>query len=209
MSAPSLPKRGMRTFKCYRFVESNLKSSNGNIQWTVGDWVKHTGPLSLCESGLHACKEPLDSLNNVYGDRWFQVEARGNIVEGDDKFCASEMRLVREIPLAVIRRHALDFAERVYGIWVKEYPEDLRVRVSLDATRAYLDDPNKETEAKMIKAAEAAWAARAAGAAWVAWAAGVAGAAGAAGVAGVAGAAEQKWQKAHLRQLIKEEMGTK
>ena len=194
MSAPSLPKRGMRTFKCYRFVESNLKSSNGNIQWTVGDWVKHTGPLSLCASGLHACKEPLDSLNNVYGDRWFQAEARGNIVEGDDKFCASEMRLLKEIPLAVIRRHALDCAERVYDIWEKEYPNDNRVRLSLDATRAYLDDPTPENEAKMHKAAWAAWAAEVT---WAAWAA---------GAAGAARAVERKWQKAHLRQLIKEEM---
>ena len=208
----------MRAFKCYRWVNTDLTSQHGKIQWTVGEWVKHEGELSLCESGLHACRSPLDSLEQVWGSRWFQAEARGKIESDESKFCASEMRLVREVPEKVIRRFALDCAEHVYGLWEREYPDDLRVRVSLDATRAYLDDPTPVNGARMHGAAGAAWAAgavraaagaarAAAGAARAAGAAGAAGAAWAARAARAAGAAEEKWQRQHLKQLLKESSG--
>jgi len=55
--------------KGYRFVTDDLRSEHGNVKWQIGQWQKQTGPLMLCENGLHASKEPLDSLDYVFGNR--------------------------------------------------------------------------------------------------------------------------------------------
>ena len=75
----------------YKFITAKMTSKNGSQKWIVGEWVKHAGALALCDSGLHGCESALDSLNYVYGEKWFKVEARGEILRGDDKFDASEM----------------------------------------------------------------------------------------------------------------------
>ena len=157
--------------------------------------MKHTGPLSLCDSGLHGCRDAFDALDySGYGDVFMAAEYRGKTSRrrsgGDTKFCVGEMRLLWEVPEGVIRRAALGFAEHVYLLWEKEYPDDSRVRVSLNATKAYLDDPTPKNKAKMVRAARAAGAAGAAWAARAAW------------VAGAARVAEEKWQRDHLEQLI-------
>ena len=191
----------MRAFRCYRWVHRNpdgsYRSENGGVTWRLGEWVKHDGPLELCHSGLHGCRDAFDALDySGYGDVFMVAEYRGKTSRrrpgGDTKFCVGEMRLLWEVPEGVIRRAALGFAEHVYLLWEKEYPDDSRVRASLDATRAYLDDPTPENEAKMHEAAGAA------GAAWAAWVAEAVWAAGAARVA------EKKWQRDHLKQLIEE-----
>jgi len=87
----------------YKFITSEMKSKNGNHTWEVGKWYKHEGKLDLCHSGFHACLTPQQSLEYIYGDKWFQVEARGEIVydneSSEPKFVASEMRLIKEIPI--------------------------------------------------------------------------------------------------------------
>ena len=177
--------------ECFRWVTAEHTSQHGDVKWVPGEWVKQEGELILCGKGLHACLDPRDSLNQVWGTEWWAAEARGTVLKGDDNFCASEMRIVRRIPDALIRRFALDCAEHVYPIWEKAYPKDSRVRTSLDATKAYLDDPSPENDEAMTGAA---------GAAGAAWAAGAA--EGAARAAWAAWAAEEKWQKQHLKQLI-------
>jgi len=212
--------------KCFRFVTENLKSQSGDIQWIPGEWVKHEGPLSLCKSGLHASRDPLDSLNYVYGDRWYLAEARGKIVENKDKFCASEMRIVKEIPLTVIQRFAIDCAERMLKSFEEKYPEDRRPREAIEAARRCLEDPTEENRsAARLAAWSAAWltAGLAAGsaaesaarlAAWLtAWSAAESAARLAAWsaawlTAGLAAwSAEKKWQRSHLKKLIKEAEG--
>ena len=183
----------MMAFKCYRFVTQDLKSKNGDIQWTPGEWVKHTGELNVCSSGLHACKDPVDSLSYIYGDRWYQAEARGEIVTEGDKFCASEMRILKEIPITVIQRFAIDCAERTLKNFEDKYPEDKRPREAIEAAKKYLEDPTEENQSAAWSAGSAAWSA-----AWSAESAARSAAWSA------AGSAEKKWQKQHLKQLIKE-----
>ena len=203
--------------KCYRFVTADLKSQSGNVQWVVGEWVKHAGKLTLCNSGLHACKTPRESLEYVYGDRWFIAEYRGKVVEGDDKLCASGMRLVKEIPLSVIQHYAVDCAEHVLHIYEKQYPDDLRVRDCIEAVKAFLDDPTDENRVKISKSGSAAestaWSAAGSAAwsaAWSAWSAWSArSAVGSAWSAAwsarsAAGSAEEAWQNSHLTELIEE-----
>jgi len=181
----------MEIIKGYRFVTDDLKSQHGKVQWVVGEWQKQKGKLVLCGHGFHASQRPLDSLNYNFGIRWFECEARGNILKDIDKFCASEMRLVREIPNKVIQEFAIDCAWRVLHIFEREYPTDKRPRQTLEAAKAYLKFPTGENLEK-LNAASAAARAAAWDAAWdAAWAA--------------ASAAEQKWQNRHLLNLIRKE----
>src|SRR4030042_4100709 len=114
--------------KCYRFVTKELKSQNGDVQWKVGEWQKlgNNLPLKLCENGLHASKKPLDSLNNVYGRRWFWAEAKGEKLEDNGKFCCREIRLIREISKSLIVQFAVDCAKHLLPIFEKQVANDKR-----------------------------------------------------------------------------------
>ena len=148
--------------KGYRFVTENLKSGHGDIQWRVGEWRECKGKLSLCKTGLHASEKPRDSLSYAFGTRWFECETRGEILKDTDKFCASEMRLVREIPREVIIQFAIDCAKKVLPIFEKQYHGDKRPRKAIDKAQAYLKYPSTTARA-------ASAAARAASAAMKQW----------------------------------------
>ena len=155
---------GIRTG--FKFVQSDLRSKNGHeAPWVVGEWRKHEGGLAMCGQGFHYCKDALDSLKYVYGDRWFMVEVRGEEQTEGNKTVACEMRLVREIPMkAVAVRFALACAGMVLDKFESKYPDDDRPRKAMEAAKAWLDNP---TEANR-SAASAASAARSAESAAVA-----------------------------------------
>jgi len=207
-----------KTITCYRFVTEDLKSQHGEVQWVVGEWQKYNGKLELCVSGFHGCREPMHSLEYVYGDRWFLAEARGEIFEGRNKFCTSEMRLVKEVPIKVIHQWMVDAAYRVLHIYEEKYPEDMRPRKALEAKQAWIDNSCEETTVAARAATAATRAAAEAeavadAATWAAWAAAGAAAgvvragAWAARAAGAAEAAEKKWQREHLEYLMREALG--
>ena len=194
------------TLKGYRFVTDDLESQHGDTQWEIGKWQKCEGEVSLCRNGFHGSQKPIDSLSYVFGTRWFECEAKGDILKDTDKFCASGMRLVREIPKKVLQQFAIDCAWRVLHIFEEKYPDDKRPRQAIEAARAYLQNPCEENRAA-ADAADAADAARAADAAAYATRAADAAAyaARAADAARAAYAAERKWQNKHLLNLIKKE----
>jgi hypothetical protein len=127
------------TTDCFRFVKDDLTSENGQLSWRVGEWNTVSGALVCCSNGLHAAWTPRDSLRNVCGRRWFVSEARGEIVEQGDKFAASEMRLVKEIPVAVLQRFALWCAEDCVQYYEDRFPEDEMVAECIQAAGDYLD----------------------------------------------------------------------
>jgi len=195
----------MEIIKGYRFVTDNLKSEHGDVQWEIGKWRKCEGELALCENGFHASESPLDSLNYPFGTRWFKCEAQGKVLKDGDKFCASKMRLVQEIPERVLRQFAIDCASYVLPIFEKYCPNDNRPRLAIEAAQAYLDNPSDENAQKRAAARAAAG-----DAAWdAAWAAAGAAAWDAAKAAAwdAAKAAAWEWQKVHLENLIKKELG--
>ena len=144
--------------KGYRFVKENLKSEHGDIQWAPGEWQKREGKLSLCENGLHASQKPLDSLNYVFGTRWFECEARGKILKDTDKFCASEMRLLQEIPKDVLIQFAIECARKALPIFERQY-YDKRPRKAIRVAQAYLKNPSDAAHAATRAASDAAYAA--------------------------------------------------
>ena len=189
--------------KGYRFVTEDLRSEHGTVQWVVDEWQHFKGNLEMCKTGLHASKEPMDSLRYIFGSRWFICEAKGKILKDTDKFCASDMRLLKEIPVTVIKRFAIECAKHVLPIFEKEHPSDKRPREAIEATEKYLAEPTEENLKKLDAARNAAGAAQ--DAAWAAWAAAWAAWAAARDAAWAAArAAEEKWQKRTLNKLIKQ-----
>ena len=144
----------MKVIKGFKFIQSNMKSKNGNHLWVIGKWYKHEGKLKLCEKGFHACLTPRQSFEYIYGDKWFIVEARGKTIEAKgDKFVASEMRLIKEIPIMVLKKWALWNAKQClknYESWDKE---DKRVSDCIRVCEDFLD--GKAT----IEQLNAAWSA--------------------------------------------------
>lgn len=158
----------MKNKICYRFVKEDMTSNkDGVTKWKIGKWNKVEGKLKCCSNGLHASLTPRESLNNIYGDRWFIAEYRGNISKEDDKFCANEMRLIKEIPIIVIKRFALFCAKQCLKNYEKQYPDDKRVSECIRITELYLD--GKATLKELSAAESAAWS-TARSAAWsAAW----------------------------------------
>jgi len=145
------------TIKCYRFVRDDMTSENGKVSWKIGEWNKVSGKIVCCSNGLHAVLTPRDSIRNVYGQRWFISEARGEIVKQDHKFAASEMRIVKEIPTIVLQRFAIWCAKDCLEYYEKKYREDMSVRDCVQAAEDFLDGKIKVDE--LIKKREAAYCA--------------------------------------------------
>jgi hypothetical protein len=150
----------------YKFVTADLRSKNGDCTWVVGEWKHDSASLELCTSGLHACVSPLDSLEYVYGDRWFLVAAKGTVLHGADKFCASDMKLVRELPVkTVLVAFAVECAKHCYANWKAFAPDDGRVWAAIVAAENYMKNPTEENRSAESAARSAAWSA-ARSAAW-------------------------------------------
>jgi len=155
----------MKIIKGFKFIQENMKSKNGKITWKVGEWQKHEGELEICNSGFHACIKPIDSLEYVYGNKFFLVEAKGKIIKGDDKFVASEMRLIKELPAdKIFKRFAIACAKLCIKNYEKKYPNDKRPFEAIKAAEDYLDGKIKLAElneklSAAESAAESAWSA--------------------------------------------------
>ena len=172
----------MGIIKGYKFIQDNMKSQNGNTEWKLKQWKKHKGQLIMCESGFHASKTPLQSLNYPYGNKWFMIEAKGQIIRDKDKFCAQEMRLIKELPTKKISvEFAIACAERCLKNFEKKYPKDKRPRQAIQAAKNWLKNPNEENRKKAESARLAAWSVAESAA---------------------ESAAERKWQEQKLKQII-------
>jgi len=122
----------MDTMRCYRFVSEDLTSAHGKVTWTIGEWIQVPGKVVACVNGLHAAATPRESIRHVYGTRWFVAEARGTIIVYGDKLVASEMRLVEEIPVAILRQFAIDCARDC----LEHAADRAELEALLDATEA-------------------------------------------------------------------------
>jgi hypothetical protein len=150
----------METIRCYRFVKDDLRSEHGEMSWTIGEWNRVDGKIVCCTNGIHAALTPRDSLRNVYGQRWFISEAKGDIVHQDSKFAAREMRLVEEIPKAVLQSFALWCARDSLRYYEDKYPEDSRMIDCIRAAEGHLEgtvtaDELAQRRAKLIATADA------------------------------------------------------
>ena len=171
----------------------------------VGQKLTVDPPLSLCNWGLHASKRAIDALQYAPGPIACRVELSGEILEGDDKVCATERTVLKMID-ATNTLHEFEcwcaeqalLKEREAG-----REPDPRSWAAIDAKRKWLRGEITDSElaaaraaardaagaAAWVAARAAAWAAAWAAAGAAAWAAAGAAAWDAAGAAWVAAGA--------------------
>jgi len=126
----------------YKWLKDDLCSTNGNEPpWVIGRW-KNTVNVQLCKSGYHACKDPLSSLQYIYGSHFVMVEARGDIIHGDNKFVSSEMRVIQELPvIEIFIEFAIACAKNCLFRFEEKYPGDPRPRMAIESAERYITLP--------------------------------------------------------------------
>jgi hypothetical protein len=132
-----------------------LTSHRDQVSWAIGELIRVDGNIECGSNGLHASTSPRDSLGNVYGQRWFISEARGEISHGGNKFATAEMRLITEISPIVLRRFAVWCAADCLASFEGKHPEHNLLADCIEAAGAYLDGAMRGEES-LSRAREAA-----------------------------------------------------
>ena len=147
------------TLLAWHFVGDTLR--DGRPVPADGETLIHTGPLFLCESGLHASIRLLDALEYAPSATLCRVRCDGKIIQDQDKLVCTKRTILWRIDATdILREFARWCALQVIDFWnappiVSQYLEtgDLTFRVAA-------------RDAAMASANAAAWDARAA--AWAA-----------------------------------------
>lgn len=72
-----------------------------DFQYEVGKEYHITGDLKICKNGFHACEDLIDTFSYypMRNSRFAIVKLWGNVFYGDDKMCASNIEIVKELSL--------------------------------------------------------------------------------------------------------------
>ena len=188
----------------WKFLREGMKSEYGDCVWKVGEWKKEDR-AEKCSKGFHASENILDALRYVQGEVLARVEVRGECDKDDTKQAWTEMRIKKAYKWTKAEsiKLAIFAAYSVLDIYEKQYPNDKRPRLAIEAAEKYVADPNDANQNAAEDAAEdAAEAAEAAEtAAYAAYGAAYAAASAAARAA--YGATPKKIEK-YLRSRINE-----
>ena len=145
----------------YKWLKPDRTTPTQGVKWPVevGEWTPSETPV-ICESGWHGmeAKDVLEHFSE--GLVLWEVEVRGERVDGDDKFTTESMRLVREIggiDDKSLRLFACDVAQSVLHIFEEKYPDDLRPRQAIEVARRFAN--GDATQEELYAARSAAWAA--------------------------------------------------
>ena len=99
--------------RAYHFVGEKLR--DGRPVPPDGEWLTHDGRAVMCETGLHASRDPFDSLHYAPGAVLCLVDCDDVVDEGGDKLVCRRRRIVArfdatEMLRAFARQCALDVA---------------------------------------------------------------------------------------------------
>ena len=89
--------------RAYKAFDKKLQCRG--FQFEVGQVYEHDGPVKACESGFHACENPLDVWSYYPLDsRYAVVELGGDVSchDGDSKIAAARITISAEIALPQI-----------------------------------------------------------------------------------------------------------
>ena len=89
--------------RAYKAFDQNMQCRG--FQFEVGQVYEHDGPVKACESGFHACENPLDVWSYYPLDsRYAVVELGGDVSchDGDSKIAAARIKISAEIALPQI-----------------------------------------------------------------------------------------------------------
>ena len=137
----------------------------------IGKWMPAIKDIRPCERGYHFVN--IEQLPQWLGPTLYEIEVRGQIIHQADKSVAEQARLIRKVETwndKTLRLYAADCAERVLGLYEKQYPKDDRPRKAIQAARDFANGLiTKDAAAKAAtNAAYAAYAANVANAAYAA-----------------------------------------
>ena len=76
----------------WHFVDETLR--DGSPIPADGEWLEYSGPVVMCESGLHASTDPFDALQYAPGPVLCRVEVDGVVKRHNDKLVCSRRRIV-------------------------------------------------------------------------------------------------------------------
>ena len=94
----------------YKGFDKNLKCRN--FQYEIGKIYEHKGEIIPCESGFHACVNPMDVWDYYSFDgenRFCEVELSGEIKTQENKSCAAKIKINAELKLQDIIKKTIDF----------------------------------------------------------------------------------------------------
>jgi hypothetical protein len=148
----------------WKSMREGLKSEHGNINWKIGEWFEIEGKPELCGRGFHASEKVIQAMGYVNMEILAKVQVKGKVLKSDDKWCAQKMKIVKAWKWKKEDSVALSIfaAELCIDAFEKEYPNDKRPRNAIEAAKAYLKNPCKETQdaaRSAASAASAAWSA--------------------------------------------------
>ena len=190
----------------------------------IGKWMPAIKDIRPCERGYHFVN--IEQLPQWLGPTLYEIEVRGQIIHQADKSVAEQARLIRKVETwndKTLRLYAADCAERVLGLYEKQYPKDDRPRKAIQAARdfanglitkdaaakaatnaAYAAAFNAAYYAASNAASAAAYTAytTAAGASYAAYTAAAAAGYAAANGVDAAYAAEKTWQMERLKHYL-------
>jgi len=171
----------------------------------MGKWMPAIKNIQLCARGYHFVN--IEQLPQWLGPTLYEIEVRGQIIHEADKSVAEQARLIRKVKTwndKTLRLYAADCAERVLGLYEKQYPKDDRPRKAIQATRDFANGliTKDAAHAAAYAAYAAARDANAANATYAAYAASDAYAANAANAAYAANANEKTWLIERLKYYL-------
>ena len=105
------------TVIAYKGFDKNLQCRG--YQYKIGETFTHDGPVKQCESGFHACQNPLDVLDHYGlgdGNRFARVILGGKIDRSDDrKWASAEITITAELKLPDLIADAIKFVRDACG----------------------------------------------------------------------------------------------
>ena len=133
-------------FKAYKWMLPGRLTPIQKNKWPVRAkaWTPEIPDLKLCSSGWHGIERKDILTHFPIQDRaeLWTVEARGQVIRGEDKFCVTQMRLLTCVAIPTreqLINFALDCAEECLVNFEIIYPDDPRVRSCIETARAYIN----------------------------------------------------------------------
>jgi hypothetical protein len=151
----------MKTKTAWKILKKGMKSEKGDSTWKKGQWKKHDGEISLCESGFHASHLCIDAMYYVTPGIICKVEYKGNVLEEHDKFVCSEMKVVETYRFnkRMVVELAVYSARLCLKNFERKFPNDKRPREAIEAAENYVKNPTEKNKSAARSAAESAWSA--------------------------------------------------
>lgn len=91
-----------------------------DFQYKVGKQYHVTGDLKICKNGFHACEDLSDTFNyyRMGNSRFAIVKLWGDVLYGNNKVCASNIEIVKELSLKdIVERYAaskIDYLDKTF-----------------------------------------------------------------------------------------------